>query len=138
MPPHRLMVWWLSAFWWRWVLESLGALLQLFPYQSDHKLGWNTADGCWRLSAFEMSPSTSESAGEQAGLRYMFALLDFPSWREKDISGRDEMGRCWWWANCFIFQLIFHFSSKLSTSQSQEFINLIFHQEKNMKRTFVP
>lgn len=38
----------------------------------------------------------------------------------------------------FIFQLIFHFSSKLSTSQSQEFINLIFHQEKNMKRTFVP
>lgn len=32
--------------------------------------------------------------------------------------------------NFFIFQLIFHFSSKLSTSQSQEFINLIFIRKK--------
>lgn len=32
--------------------------------------------------------------------------------------------------NFFIFQLIFHFSSKLSTSWSQEFINLIFIRKK--------
>lgn len=32
--------------------------------------------------------------------------------------------------NVFIFQLTFHFSSKLSTSQSQEFINLIFIRKK--------
>lgn len=32
--------------------------------------------------------------------------------------------------NFFIFQLIFHFSSKLSTSRSQEFINLIFIRKK--------
>lgn len=30
MPPHRLMVWRLLVFWWRWVIESIRTMLKLF------------------------------------------------------------------------------------------------------------
>lgn len=137
MPPHRLMVWWLSAFLMKVSPREPRSSATIIPLPIRPQARVKYSRRCRRLSAFEMSP-TSESAGEQAGLRYMFALLDFPSVKEKDISGRDEMGRCWWWANCFIFQLIFHFSSNLSISQSQGVYQFNISSGKKYEEDFCP
>lgn len=77
-----------------------------------------------------MSPSTSESSGEQAGSGIVFALLDFPCEERKTFQAEMKWEGVDGGLIVLFFQPIFHFSSNLSISQSQEFINLIFHQEK--------